>query len=153
MSLLPSADDIRPFSGTHRVSEASLAAFSAYNLPSVDALVRYFHAAAGFPVCDTWLKATKAGNFKSWPGLTLQNASKYCPSTIETLKGHMNQTQQHVRSTKPKTPKTPTPSPSLSVSSQTEKPSNELHICIENISKLYTNDTGRFPVRSRAGNQ
>jgi hypothetical protein len=150
MSLLPSEDDICPFSGTHRVSEASLAAFSAYDLPSVNALVRYFHAAAGFPVRDTWLKAIKAGNFKSWPGLTLQNASKYCPSTIETLKGHMVQTRAHVRSTKPKTP---TPSPSLSVSSQMETPSNELHIRIENISKLYTNDTGRFPVCSRAGNQ
>ena len=28
----------------------SLAAFSAYDLPSVAALVRYFHAAAGYPV-------------------------------------------------------------------------------------------------------
>ena len=153
MSLLPSADTLRPFSGTHRVTESSLAAFSAYDLPSVDALVRYFHAAAGFPVRDTWLKAIKAGNFKSWPGLTLQNASKYCPSTIETLKGHMVQTRAHVRSTKPKTPKAPTPSPSSSVPSQMEKPSNELHIRMENISKLYTNDTGRFPVRSRTGNQ
>eukprot|EP00957_Ditylum_brightwellii_P029408 2223112-Ditylum_brightwellii.AAC.1 len=60
MSLLPSEDDLRPFSSTHTVSEASLAVFSAYDLPSVDALVRYFHAAAGFPVRDTWLKAIKA---------------------------------------------------------------------------------------------
>jgi len=153
MSLLPSEDAIRPFSGTHPVMESSLAAFSAYDLPSVGALVRYFHAATGFPVRDTWLKAIKAGNFKSWPGLTLENASKYCPSTIETLKGHMVQTRAHVRSTKPKTPKASTPSPSPSVPSQTEKPSNELHIRVENISKLYTDDTGRFPVRSRAGNQ
>ena len=71
MSLLPSEDDLRPFTGTHTVSKASLAVFSAYDLPSVDALVRYFHAAAGFPVRDTWLKAIKAGNYRSWPGLTL----------------------------------------------------------------------------------
>ena len=153
MSLLPSENDLRPFSGTHDVSTASLAAFSAYDLPSVNALVRYFHAAAGFPVRDTWLKAIKAGNFRSWPGLTLQNASKYCPVPIETLKGHMVQTRQNVRSTKPKRPK-PSPSPIItSTSVQTEKPSNELHIRFESISKLYTDDTGRFPVRSRGGNQ
>ena len=34
-----------------------------------------------------------------------------------------------------------------------EKPSNDLHISVEPISKLYTDDTGRFPVRSRSGNQ
>ena len=31
----------------------SLQAFSAYDLPSVESLVRYFHAVAGFPVQDT----------------------------------------------------------------------------------------------------
>ena len=43
---------------------------SAYYLPSVEALIRYFHADAGFPVRDTWLKDTKAGNFASGPVLT-----------------------------------------------------------------------------------
>ena len=88
-------------------STASLAAFSAYDLPSVEALVQYFHAAAGYPVKDTWLKAIKAGNYKSWPGLTHQNASKYCPVPLATLKGHMVQTHQNVRSTKPKVPTVP----------------------------------------------
>ena len=40
-----------------------------YYLPSMEALVRYMHAAAGFPVRSTWLKAIKNGNFNSWPGL------------------------------------------------------------------------------------
>ena len=31
-------------------------AFSAYDLPSVEALVQYFHAAAGYPVRETGLK-------------------------------------------------------------------------------------------------
>ena len=34
----------------------TIEAFSAYDLPSVEALVIYFHAAAGYPVKDTWLK-------------------------------------------------------------------------------------------------
>ena len=79
--------------------QSTLKAFSVYDLPSVEALTGYFHAAAGFPVRDTWLRAIKAGNFTSWPGLTYQNASKYCPTSKETIKGHMIQTRQHVRST------------------------------------------------------
>ena len=64
------------------------------------ALVRYMHAAAGFPVRSTWLKAIKNGNFNSWPGLTYNNAAKYCPQPIETMKGHMVQSSQGFRSTK-----------------------------------------------------
>ena len=52
---------------------------SVYELPSVEALVRYMHAAAGFPVKSTWLKAIKHGNCNSWPRLTYNNAAKYCP--------------------------------------------------------------------------
>ena len=43
---------------------------SVYDLPIVEALVQYMHAAAGFPVKSTWLKAIKNGNFESWPELT-----------------------------------------------------------------------------------
>ena len=59
--------------------QATLEAFSAYDLPSVETLVIYFHAAAGYPVRDTWLKAIKAGNYDSWPDLTYINATKYLP--------------------------------------------------------------------------
>ena len=37
--------------------QAPLDAFSAYDLPSVESIVRYFHAVTGFPVRDKWLKA------------------------------------------------------------------------------------------------
>ena len=71
-----------------------------YDLPSMEALVRYMHAAAGFPVRSTWLKAIKNGNFNSWPGLTYNNVAKYCPQSIEAMKGHMVKSSQGVRSTK-----------------------------------------------------
>ena len=60
------------------------------------------HAAAGFQVKYTWLKAIKNGNLESWPGLTYNNAAKYCPHSVETLKGHMVQSSQGVRSTEKK---------------------------------------------------
>jgi hypothetical protein len=41
-----------------------------YILPSIPQSIRYLHAAAGFSVEATWIKAIKAGNFIIWPGLT-----------------------------------------------------------------------------------
>jgi hypothetical protein len=38
-----------------------------YNLPLISQTVKYLHAAAGFPVKDTWTKAIKAGNYNTWP--------------------------------------------------------------------------------------
>ena len=58
------------------------------------------HEAAGLPVNYTWLKAIKHANYNSWPGLTYNNAAKYCPQSVETIKGHMVQSSQGVRSTK-----------------------------------------------------
>ena len=37
-----------------------------YDLPIVEALVRYMHALAGLPFKSTWIKAIKNGNFDSW---------------------------------------------------------------------------------------
>ena len=92
----------------------------------------------------------------SLPGLTYQNAAKYCPDADETLRGHMVQARQGVRSTNPHQPRQqydPLPPPiSHDDPLPTQSPTNELHIHVEHISRLYTDNTGRFPVRSRRGN-
>ena len=84
----------------NREEQTTLGVYSTYDLPSLAALVRYFHAAAGYPVRPTWMNAIKAGNYASWTGLTYNNASRYCPSADEIIKGHMVQTRYGVRSTK-----------------------------------------------------
>ena len=117
------------------------------DLPSIPALVGFYHACLGFPVKQTWLDAIKAGNFESFEGLTYSNAARYCPDSDETIMGHLAQQRQNVRSTKPKS-KVPPPS-----SIAPEPPSNELFITVLPISKLYTDDTGKFPVKARSGNQ
>ena len=89
-----------PVSSIHPYAPAPPASLNAHNLPSVGALVRYLHAAAGFSVKSTWLAAIKSGNFSTWPGLTYTNASKYFPTSDETIKGHLTHSQQGVRSTK-----------------------------------------------------
>ena len=63
-------------------------AHSVYDLPSVEALVRYMHLAACFHVKSTWPKLIKHGNYNSYPGLTYSNAAKYCQKLVETIKLH-----------------------------------------------------------------
>ena len=84
----------------------TLEAYSAYDFPSVEARIRYFHTAAGYPVRSTWLTAISDGNYSCWKGLTLANATKYCPSATATIMGHLFQKRQGFRSTKPKLPAT-----------------------------------------------
>jgi hypothetical protein len=78
------------------------AASNVYSLPSIPQAIKYLHAAAGFPMKDTWVKAIKNGNYVSWPGLTVDMVNKHFPESIETEQGHMKKQRQNVRSTKQK---------------------------------------------------
>ena len=127
---------------------------NAYIIPSVNALVRFLHAEAGFPVKSTWIAATRPGNYRTWLGLTYNNAKTYHTTTAETLKGHITQTHQGVRSTNRKTtPSKPTRAVSPLSINIPATTLNELYMVVEPISKLYTDDMGRFPIRSRSGHR
>ena len=91
----------------------------------------------------TWLAAIKAGNYASCTGLTYANANKYCLVPTETLQGHLTQSRKGAHSTKPKPDRVPRPP---------KTKSKKIYITTDPISKLYTDDMGRFPVRSRIGN-
>jgi hypothetical protein len=139
-----------------------------YNLPSVIALVHLCHASTGNPVPPTWFAAIKAGNRDTFPGLTLRNTMKHCPSSDATIKGHLKQMQQGLRSTKPKphpssncfailaeldTPTTEEPSDDPSSKPTKIPPTNELYITDIPLAKLYTDNTGRHPIWACSGNQ
>ena len=123
------------------------------------------HAAAGFPVRSTWLRAIKNGNFNSWTGLTYNNAEKYCPQSVETIKVHMVQSSQGFRSTKRISNKIHNnqiensqktvyqQQQSNTVDILPNQKTKEIHIWDQPISKLYTDDCGRFPIMSRSGNE
>jgi hypothetical protein len=70
------------------------------DLPSIPALVAFYHACLGFPVKDSWLEAIKAGNCDTFAGLTYSNVACYCPDGDKTIFGHLAQMQQNVQSTK-----------------------------------------------------
>jgi hypothetical protein len=64
--------------------------------------------------------------------------------------GHLAQQHQNVRSTKAKLT---LPAPLAVLPPPIEMPSNQGIIVTKPLSKLITDDTGRFPVRARSGNQ
>jgi hypothetical protein len=141
-------------------------ATSTYDLLSVSSLVRLHHASAGNQVPSTWFATIKAGNYKTFPGLTLCNAMKHCPSSDATIKGHLKQTCQGIHSTKPMPrssnhfaplamPDAPTTDePEDHIHKPTALPStNKLYITDFPLTKLYTNNTGRLPIWAGSGNQ
>jgi hypothetical protein len=124
------------------------------DLPSIVALVGFYHACLGFPAKQTWLDAIKAGNCDSFDGLTYSNVARYCPDANKTILGHLAQQLQNARSTKPRTPAlNPAPHLPSIAPKEPELTSNEVHIHVVPISKLYTDDTGCFPIKARSGNQ
>ena len=73
----------------------------AYNLPSTKNLIEYLHGTIGLPVKSTLLRAVKAGNFQSFPGLSVSNVERYGPTNAApTVLGHLTQVQKGLRSTR-----------------------------------------------------
>ena len=65
----------------------------------------------------------------------------------------MVQVRQGIQSIKPKPTITKCKQPEPNRLTRNKTPSQELHIKVEDIRKLYTDDTRRFPVRSLSVNQ
>jgi hypothetical protein len=123
------------------------------DLSSIPALVAFYHAWLGFPVKDTWLDAIIAGNCDTFAGLSYSNMACYCPDSDEMIFGHLAQTRQNVQSIKPQSKYGPNPSVIIKTSTPLPETSQEVFLHVDPISKLYTDDTGRFPVWARSGNQ
>jgi hypothetical protein len=74
----------------------SKAIHNVYELKTQPKLVRYDHAAAGFPTKPLWLKAIKNKQYASWPGHTWEAVNKHFPKSKETLKGHRCKTRSRL---------------------------------------------------------
>ena len=111
ISLQPGEENLPSMHNTANM--ATFEAYGAYDLSIVAALIHYFHATAGYPVRYTWLTAIIAGSYSLWPGLTLANTTKYCPSATAIIMGYIVKKRQGVRPTKPKLPATSAPDQQL----------------------------------------
>jgi hypothetical protein len=92
------------------------------------------------------LQAVKDGHLITWPGLTEDAINKHLKLTPATAMGHMNQRRQNVRSTS-KAPTEKQQPPDTDLGTKTH-----LVYAVVDQGQLYTDLTGKFPVRSRKGN-
>ncbi len=86
--------------GLWTVPFAEEKAFNIYELPSTKEVIRFGHAALGFPTKPTLLEAIRNKNLVTFPGMSAENVNKFFPDSDETQKGHMKQSRQGVRSIK-----------------------------------------------------
>ncbi|KAL7501936.1 LOW QUALITY PROTEIN: hypothetical protein ACHAXN_000591, partial [Cyclotella atomus] len=125
-------------------------AMNVYELPSTKEMVRFLHAALGFPTKATLLTAIRNGNLVTFPALNVSNVIKHFPESDETQKGHMKQSKQGVRSTKV-----------IDEDAMLEfKPTpgvkhKDVYLRVFDATKktMYSDQTGKFPIPSSQGNK
>jgi hypothetical protein len=93
------------------------------------------------------LQAVKDGHLITWPGLTEDAINKHLKVTPATTMGHMNQRRQNIRSTS-KAPTDKHQPPDTDLGTKTHL----VYAVVVNQGQLYTDLTGKFPVRSSKGN-
>ena len=134
------------------------AIYNVYELKTQPELIRYYHAAAGFPTKPTWLKAIKKGFYSSWVGLTDSAVQRHFPESEETWKGHAKKIKSGLRSTKKKGVKEDTPKMTSDDIPRPITTNKEIFVQTYDIQNefqrtIYTDQTGKFPDRSSKGNQ
>ena len=99
------------------------------------------HADAGFPVKETWIRAVRAGNYATWPGLDVKSVRKYCPDDAEeTLEGHIRGQRQGFCSTRERREQEPH-------EDKTPKgKENDIYVIVIDLKEeIHTDQTGKFP--------
>jgi hypothetical protein len=93
------------------------------------------------------LQAVKDGHLITWPGLTEDAINKRLKLTLATSIEHMNHRRQNIRSTS-KAPVEKKPTPDTDLGAKTHL----VYAVVVDQGQLYTDLTGKFPVRSSKGN-
>jgi hypothetical protein len=138
---------------------------SQYEVKAIPNLIRFLHAAAGYPVIKTWLKAIEKNYYIGWPGLTTKRVRKYLLPSEHTAKGHLHMVRQGIKSTTKSVPVQGEPKREPSISPRTKE--HDLGVFTINTTELEkevpmgtplknliaTDLPGRYPVTSRKGNK
>jgi hypothetical protein len=117
-----------------------------YKLRDTGALVHYLHKALFSPTKSAMLQAVKDGHLITWPGLTEDTINKHL-KLIATAMGHMNQRRQNIRPTS-KAPFEKQTTPDTYLGTKTHL----VYTVVVDQGQLYTDLTGKFPLRSSKGN-
>jgi hypothetical protein len=122
-------------------------ASNVYELRNTGALGHYLHKALFSPTKSALLQVVKNGHLITWPGLTEDAIHKHLKLTPATAMGRMNQRCQNIRSSS-KTPIADAPPADMDLGTKTHL----VYAVLVDQGQLYTDLTGKFPVRSRKGN-
>jgi hypothetical protein len=97
---------------------------------------------------DTWLKAIRAGNFATCPGLTKDLVRKHLPKEIATVKGHLSQPRKNLRSTTTTvaTPMQEANGPDDTTPTTTNIKTHQVFAALVDVGKVYADFTGRLPI-------
>jgi hypothetical protein len=123
----------------------------------------WYHAAAGFPVKETFIKAIRNGNYATWPKLTVTLINKHMPDSNETSKGHLKGQRQGIHSTKNKAFTALIEAAEKRIMIKGEKAQiqplpptklNDMFTTIVDLTEeIHTDQTGAFPHTSQQGNR
>ena len=140
-------DDKQSVSTGFNVAETAM---NVYELPSTKEVVRFLHAALGYPTKATLLTAAENGNLVTFPGLTPENTNRHFPESAETQNRHTRQTRQGARSTK-----VIDEDAMLGVQPKPGIKHKDVYLHMFDATKkaMYTNQTGRFPITSARANK
>jgi hypothetical protein len=118
-----------------------------YELRNTGALVHYLHKALFIPTKSAMLQAVKDGHLITWPGLMEDAINKHLKLTPATAMSHMNHRRQNIRSAS-KAPIEKQQPPDTDLGTKTHL------VCavVVDQGQLYTDLTGKFPVRYSKGN-
>ena len=88
-------------------------------------------------------KLLKRVYFTTWPNSTRKLIKNRIPPSVTTAKGHMHQTRNNLKSTKPQEPKTPEEQPMKPLVQRTNTVFTKI---IDHKRQISTDLSGKFPV-------
>jgi hypothetical protein len=120
---------------------------SLFELCNIGSLFHYLHKAFFSPTKYAMLQAVKDGHLITCPGLTEDAINKHLKLLLATAMNHMNRQRHTIRSTL-KAPVEKQPTPDIYLGTKTHL----VYAVVVDQGQLYTDLTGKFPVRSSKGN-
>jgi hypothetical protein len=97
--LIPNSDPEPPTIAL--VTPPTVWANSLYECSTTHKLTHFYYACLNFPIMLTLILALNAGYLNGFPGLTANRVCRHNNVSIDSKRGHMDQVQQGIQSTKP----------------------------------------------------
>ena len=124
-----------------------------YELKTKPELVRYYHAAAGFPTKPSWLAAIRNSHYRTWPCLDATIAAKYFPESHATWRGHGRKVKSGLHSTKDLAKKEEDQTANIKLEPEQAVYVKEFNLKDGADRLMFSDQTGRFPTTSFKGNK